>query len=242
MRELRDSAGFGAKTVQAIAAENGIPKPTLWAALRGQRIPSAPVLAALVRAWGGDEVEWARRRTRVESEIEALRRAKPTIGQATPQQLPTDVIMSILSKIGQQSDEPGGEQTFDQLRAQLLGHEPDPEEARQAAIKRRLDRLAAEKTIELNSGNGLVAVILSQRKAVYWDVLREQAGSPSLREISRSVNVNHSTVGSILKGDAGYDRQAERVCRYLLERRDRLIRQFDQPCPPGEEQNFPPPL
>jgi transcriptional regulator with XRE-family HTH domain len=73
LRQLRDEAGFDAPTVTNIAAKNHIPRSTLHAAMRGKRIPSLPVLAALVRSWSGDEGEWARRRTETEQEIERLR-------------------------------------------------------------------------------------------------------------------------------------------------------------------------
>ncbi|MET9462436.1 hypothetical protein ABZY05_46815 [Streptomyces canus] len=73
LRLLRDRAGFDAKTIESIAAENYIPKSTLYAAMRGTRMPTRPVLAALVRAWNGDPEEWLVRRTETEAEIERLR-------------------------------------------------------------------------------------------------------------------------------------------------------------------------
>jgi transcriptional regulator with XRE-family HTH domain len=223
LRELRDSAGFDAKTVQAIAAENNIPKSTLWAAMRGQRIPSTPVLAALVRAWGGDEAEWARRRTRVENEIEQLRQAKPAIAECRPDQ-PMSYSLFAGSNIGQTSKDSERAETYSRLKAVLLGQAPNPEEARKAAIDRRLRRLAAEKTVEMNSGDDLVAVVLGQHDALLWDVLREQAGHPTLRQISSKVGIHQAAVGLILKGGRNNDREGERVCRYLVARRDRLAR------------------
>lgn len=50
-----------------------MPRVTLYAALRGQRIPTIPVLAVLVRAWGGDEKHWLSFRTETEQEIERER-------------------------------------------------------------------------------------------------------------------------------------------------------------------------
>lgn len=73
LRRLRDRAGFDAKTIDAIAAENNIPRSTLYAAMSGKRMPTVPVLAALVRAWNGDPEEWLVHRTRTEQEIERLR-------------------------------------------------------------------------------------------------------------------------------------------------------------------------
>ncbi|MGW2447956.1 hypothetical protein [Streptomyces sp. NPDC001675] len=74
LRELRDTAGFGAPTIKQIASLHHIPRSTLYAAMRGQRIPMVPVLAALVRSWGGDETYWMSLRTRTETEIEKNRR------------------------------------------------------------------------------------------------------------------------------------------------------------------------
>ncbi|MGW1539748.1 hypothetical protein ACWCPM_05640 [Streptomyces sp. NPDC002309] len=70
---MRDEAGFDAMTIDAIAAERKIPRATLYAAMRGARIPTVPVLAALVRAWNGDPGHWLRFRSETEAEIENLR-------------------------------------------------------------------------------------------------------------------------------------------------------------------------
>ncbi|MFI9205537.1 helix-turn-helix domain-containing protein [Streptomyces sp. NPDC053048] len=87
LRALRDAAGFDAPTVDQIAARSRIPRSTLYAALRGRRVPTRPVLGALVRAWGGDPAEWLMKRTAVEAELEAARGARP-VGTAQPPVLP----------------------------------------------------------------------------------------------------------------------------------------------------------
>lgn len=74
LRKLKDEASFDAPTIDMIAARSKIPRSTLYAAMGGKRIPSIPVLAALVRAWNGDEVEWQTRRSDTEAELEVLRR------------------------------------------------------------------------------------------------------------------------------------------------------------------------
>ncbi|MFF0092686.1 hypothetical protein ACFYSF_22370 [Streptomyces canus] len=56
-----------------ISAKSHIPRATLYAALSGNRVPTVPVLAALVRAWNGDEAEWLARRTQTEQELEEAR-------------------------------------------------------------------------------------------------------------------------------------------------------------------------
>ena len=73
LRALRDEAGFDAPTVDSIAAKHHIPRSTLYAALRGRRVPTRPILAALVNSWGGDPAEWLSKRASVEAELEAMR-------------------------------------------------------------------------------------------------------------------------------------------------------------------------
>lgn len=85
LRRLRDEAGFDAKRIDSIAAETGIARATLFAAMRGQRIPTVPVLAALVTAWNGDPVWWLEFRTSTEKEIEQLRlERKATSAEVVP--------------------------------------------------------------------------------------------------------------------------------------------------------------
>ncbi|MFI6396357.1 helix-turn-helix transcriptional regulator [Nonomuraea sp. NPDC050540] len=78
LRELRDRAGAKAPSIDQISVRAGIPRSTLYAALRGQRVPTRDVLASLVQAWGGDEGEWMIRRSAAEAELEAVRLLTPT--------------------------------------------------------------------------------------------------------------------------------------------------------------------
>jgi hypothetical protein len=77
LRELRDQMGEGAPTVDQISAREGVPRSTLYAALKGSRLPSRDVLSALVRSWGGDVAEWLAKRSAIE-----LEPAKPLRAQA----------------------------------------------------------------------------------------------------------------------------------------------------------------
>ena len=88
LRGLRDAAGFEAPSVDQIAARTHIPRSTLFAALRGRRLPTRSVLGALVTAWGGDATEWLTRRTATEAELEELRAARPSKGRVTPTAVP----------------------------------------------------------------------------------------------------------------------------------------------------------
>jgi hypothetical protein len=76
LRALQDSAGGAAKSIDQIAVQYNIHRDTLYAALRGKRIPSRPVLAALVSAWGGDEGKWMTKRRSLEVEMETMRVAQ----------------------------------------------------------------------------------------------------------------------------------------------------------------------
>lgn len=69
LRALRDRAGSTAPSVDLISETSGIPRSTLYAALRGTRVPRVAVLIALTQAWGGDEGVWLARRTRLHDEL-----------------------------------------------------------------------------------------------------------------------------------------------------------------------------
>lgn len=84
LRALRDAAGFEAPSVDQIAARTHIPRSTLYAALRGRRLPTRPVLGALVTAWGGDAWEWLARRTVTEAELEKVRAPESSRTRVTP--------------------------------------------------------------------------------------------------------------------------------------------------------------
>jgi transcriptional regulator with XRE-family HTH domain len=73
LRALRDSKGGDSPSVDRISIDTGISRSTLYAALRGTRVPTRHVLAALVRAWGGNEPEWMEKRSAVEAETAAAR-------------------------------------------------------------------------------------------------------------------------------------------------------------------------
>ncbi|MEU0414521.1 hypothetical protein ABZ307_43075 [Streptomyces griseorubiginosus] len=70
---MKDEAGFDAPTIDVIAARTDIARSTLYAVMGGKRIPTVPILAALVRAWNGDEAEWLTRRTEAVAAVARLR-------------------------------------------------------------------------------------------------------------------------------------------------------------------------
>ncbi|MEX2983717.1 helix-turn-helix domain-containing protein [Streptomyces sp. C36] len=88
LRALRDAAGFEAPTVDQIAARSHIPRSTLYAALRGRRVPTRPILGALVTAWGGDPVEWLMKRTATEAELERERSRRRRVPVPAPRAAP----------------------------------------------------------------------------------------------------------------------------------------------------------
>lgn len=75
LRALRDQRGAAAPSIDQISVQQRVPRSTLYAALRGDRIPTRDVLAIIVNAWDGDEAEWMARRSQTEGELERARRA-----------------------------------------------------------------------------------------------------------------------------------------------------------------------
>ncbi|MGJ6963896.1 hypothetical protein ACSDR0_18485 [Streptosporangium sp. G11] len=75
LRHLRDQAGGRALSIDQISDREKIARSTLFAVMRGARLPNRDVLAALVAAWGGDQGEWMSRRSAVETQLELQRRA-----------------------------------------------------------------------------------------------------------------------------------------------------------------------
>jgi hypothetical protein len=78
LRALRDHCGAAAPSIDQISARNNIPRATLYAALRGQRVPTRSVLAALVGSWGGDQADWMAKRSEVERRLEVARLGRET--------------------------------------------------------------------------------------------------------------------------------------------------------------------
>ena len=58
LRTLGASAGWDAPTIDQISGMTGVPRSTLYAAVKGTVVPGVKVLTALVRAWGGDDSAW----------------------------------------------------------------------------------------------------------------------------------------------------------------------------------------
>ncbi|MYR57794.1 hypothetical protein GTY54_16660 [Streptomyces sp. SID625] len=202
LRRLRDEAGFNAKTIDVIAAEHHMPRSTLYAALRGTRIPTVPVLAALVRAWGGDPAEWLTRRTETEDEIERLRlqahrRAGPEERQRTE--------LRSIARRGHEAFLAILENHGDVKVADI--REPGPEYLK---LKKWSDK------------DVLASLRRNPRYADtdFWDILRRQAGSPTIRTIASRSRVPQSEVGKILRGLRGDCRHAQVVFDYLSAQAD----------------------
>lgn len=69
LRALRDRMGARAPSIDKISKDMNIARSTLYAALRGTRVPTREVLSALVLSWEGNEAEWMRRRSALEAEL-----------------------------------------------------------------------------------------------------------------------------------------------------------------------------
>lgn len=95
LRALRDSMGAGAPSVDEISAREGIPRSTLYAALRGRRLPRREVVAAFARSWGGDEAELLSKRSALEQQLSAsvdLRSIESGKGYVSPARLSAESI------------------------------------------------------------------------------------------------------------------------------------------------------
>ncbi|MEU1852927.1 hypothetical protein ABZ499_27590 [Streptomyces sp. NPDC019990] len=187
LRRLRDEAGFDAKTIDAIAAENHIPRSTLYAALRGTRIPTIPVLAALVRAWGGDQQAWVARRTAVEDEIERNRLAR---SKAPDPDDDHDALNDMLIKRAER-------EVQRQLEAERQNASPSAVEADEL-----ISRLESEDLLRfLLEGDGILAIGV-------WKRLLYRAGMPSHRQVAHEARLPQAVVSRVLRGA---DRRPGRV-------------------------------
>ncbi len=202
LRRLRDEAGFDAKTIDVIAAENHMPRSTLYAALRGARIPTVPVLAALVRAWGGDQAEWLIRRTETEAEMERLRlqahvsvkqvQSGPQEGQRWDRRLATRRGHEAAHNILQHH----GELDLTEIR------EPRPEDLMVMPWSDE-NQLAHLRSHWQND------------QPFMWDGIRRIAGAPTIRSIARYTALPQAQVARILKGRGTDPHQVETVFNYL---------------------------
>lgn len=213
LRQLRDQAGFEARTIDAIAAKSHIPKSTLYAALRGKRIPTVPVLAALVQAWNGEPAEWLVRRTETEQEVERLRQqamgrlqshpgSLHDVPQPRPAKSKTPAPLGVSARTeGLQADEstegeragashPSGEPTELEL---LLRRANEPE------LLSRLTDPAATDTAEI------------------WALRRKAAWEPSMRDIARIARMRAPTVSKVLNGNDRSRRNAKRLLKAFNE-------------------------
>lgn len=78
LRDLRARKGADAPTIDEISTAERLPRSTLYAALKGDRLPGPQVISALVRAWGGSEADWLARRSELQAMIASSSSARPS--------------------------------------------------------------------------------------------------------------------------------------------------------------------
>ncbi len=200
LRALRDSAGFDAPTIDNIAAKAGIPRSTLFAAMRGTRIPTVPVLAALVRAWNGNEKEWLKLRSQTEQELEQLRRRRSD-AEIVPEHT--------------------------RQEARLLAPETEASEAE--SLLRRLAR-AGTRDVDLfdadddllKDPHGLLLELTDPRlmgdklNRDRWARLRFRAGYPTIRTVAQATGLSYSAVRDVLQGYGEKDVRSK-VAKSLID-------------------------
>lgn len=243
LRELRDCAGFDAKPIARIAAENKMPKSTLHAALRGERIPTVPVLAALVRAWGGDPVEWLKRRTETEQEIERLRLQAAALDSedatADPKGLANSGTVTVID-----GEVPVGADDATQPHVEIPGGSlPAPFARLNSGVRRPsssvLDDVRSASDVEnwkshisgLPTSDLVDKVVFARgldedQWREIWTELRRRALAPPLRDIALGAGLSQQQVSLILRGkEAPDDRavpdHAARLVAHWLEREAR---------------------
>ncbi|MET7609044.1 helix-turn-helix transcriptional regulator [Streptomyces avermitilis] len=194
LRELRDDAGFDAPPIDVIAARYQVSRSSLHHALRGQRIPTVPVLAALVRAWGGDEAYWLRLRTATEEE--ELERERLAVKAQLNRELDwTDPPLHVRELIGIKPDraevvarlfceladlgDPDAIAVFDGDRL----NEQRWADHQQAAFAGRVRSRDAEARAEA---------------AAEWGEWLERAGCPDIRTIAGYAGLSSSQVAAVL--------------------------------------------
>ncbi|WP_329529635.1 hypothetical protein [Streptomyces sp. NBC_01462] len=241
LRQLRDDAGFDAKTIHTIAAENNMPRSTLHAALRGERIPTVPVLAALVRSWGGDEAEWMQKRTWVEAEIERLRLLaeeergyhamllgthrstgdaipKPgSLASMTPEEACDAKIRMLESLL--EANLVDNEQYREVMESILQGAAPEAKpRALPPARPRRDPRNDGDPFADTTWNELLEELKTRNDMAPTWGLLRERAGAPTIRDIAGSVGAGQTAVSTVLRGGRGDIKLLTNVFAYLVGR------------------------
>ncbi|MFJ2158148.1 hypothetical protein [Streptomyces sp. NPDC087856] len=234
---MRDEAGFEAETITQIATKNVIPKSTLWAALRGERIPSVPVLAALVRAWGGDEADWLRLRTETEQAVERLRQANDE--EKTPSSRSAEVKLSRggarvnLSRSREQAeiqalpaDTPSMSERWDGSSGPRSRHwdffdliskreRPRPLRHEDLLELRRSGPTAVPKQVIMQH---LQTLHDEDEVRAIWTALRASAGEPTLRTISTHTGEPQSVVSLMFRGATKMSNVTQqRVLDFLYE-------------------------
>jgi transcriptional regulator with XRE-family HTH domain len=210
LRQLRDEAGFDALPVDVIAVRTGIPRATLYHAMRGTRVPTLPVLAALVRAWGGDEAEWVRFRSEVEDELER-RRLKLTeemnerLGGAEIRRISEHEYRETLKaadELIRTLAERGDKRILEMLAGGFkLMFDHKRYSRAVAAIEEASEvqaRIAAAEAAED-----------IHRAAEEWYVWRRRAGYPSIRTIASEAQLSFSAVSKVLRGLADPSEEPE---------------------------------
>ncbi|WP_107104430.1 helix-turn-helix transcriptional regulator [Streptomyces sp. Root1310] len=167
LRALRDTAGFAAPSVDQIATRTGIARSTLYAALRGQRLPTRPALSALVTQWGGSETEWLTRRTETEAALQALRAE----GEAAPRAAPAPP-----TPAASPAERPTEPETATPVKKYIVNKEVD-----EAVAEDMREWLRGVRLRDAESQTML------QEMGTQLQALRARAGAPTLRQLSDQI-------------------------------------------------------
>ncbi|MFI9450764.1 hypothetical protein [Amycolatopsis sp. NPDC052450] len=100
LRALRDSGGPTAPSPDVISAKEDVHRTTIYAALAGKRVPSRDALAAMVKHWNGDQVEWTAKRSNVENALATARQLQEQQREVTVHETDDSATWGELSRAG----------------------------------------------------------------------------------------------------------------------------------------------
>ncbi|MFF7870496.1 hypothetical protein ACFZCT_29055 [Streptomyces qaidamensis] len=204
-----------------------MPKSTLYAALRGQRLPTVPVLAALVRAWGGKEVEWLMRRMDTEAQIERLRLALREIdaedGPEIRKEITHEEHRRLQEEWAARRPSPNEDELIRVLVQAML------QDGHQILKDRDIPSDTSRRLPESQNASGA-----RSKAEENWVRLRGAAGAPSIRSLSRSSGLSFVVVSEILRGRREGTEAAAKLER-ILKDHARHVEEFLNNGPPADE-------
>jgi hypothetical protein len=217
--------------------------------MRGTRIPTPPVLAALVRAWNGDETEWLKRRTETEQEIAEAEVQPEGATKPVKPAKPANVAPPALAQMPEAQEVAGIDddrsqrlKEWDLIERQVAAEGPRGQVVRDVGPPwTQMYRTITGTNDPIPFDMPLEQILLpwiihdeargTRELKEMWSALRREAGYPTLREIATDVKRSVMEVSWVLRG-RGSPKVALETYMALMERALRL-RSHDSPRASG---------